>query len=196
LSSTLQTPQDEPQENSNNAEAPHSHAFSVSNDSLTQTLQQEAPFDDLRIVSMGKWPLRYYKKTIYLLAFYSIVLVLPWILTCVTRYRPLKGSSYFRSGYMPVDVRVMNATSDTIRVLNSIAMVITIPVISAVLAHASIVYTQRRKGDQTLKLPQTLALADRSWADFYLLWGMRWPEARASGSEFLWVAAGVLFLGE
>lgn len=80
-----------------------------------------------------------------------------------------------------------------IRTLNSIASVATIPVTSALLAQAAVVYIQRRKAQQKLNMSQTFSLADRGWADIAIL-----NEARRTGSplgsRFLWLGMALIVL--
>ena len=68
------------------------------------------------------------------------------------------------------------------------------PIVSALLAHGAVVYTQRREVQQkqATTLRQTFALADRGWMDISLLWNAHMH--RLMSSKYLWLAAGLLAL--
>lgn len=146
----------------------------------------------------GKWPLRYRKRTLFWLSLYLIFLVVPWVFTCILKYRPLNRPSYINQtfGLSPNDVKIVSRLMRAIRIMNSIATLVTIPFISIVLAHASIVYTQRRRVGQSLSLAQTLALADKQWGDVWFLFRSRNPKNTPLVSKFIWLAAAVLLLGK
>lgn len=135
--------------------------------------------------------LRYRRRTIYLLLFYVPLLIIPWILTCIVAGRPaLNGVD--ASQYLPRTDSLANGAVSilglvtAIRTLNSIASVATIPVISALLAQAAVVYTQRRNSSQSLSLRQTFVLADRRWADVTVLFEAARTAGTGMGSPFLW----------
>jgi hypothetical protein len=69
------------------------------------------------------WPLRYRKRTLWLLAFYIPVLVIPWVFTCILETRPRsKGSSNNQPGrYSQLDVSAPISIVGTIQILNTIA---------------------------------------------------------------------------
>lgn len=91
-------------------------------------------------MSSGKSPLRYHWKKLFVLIFYLMVLILPWIFVCILKYRPLTKLSYVsqRGEISPADVKRFAAALDTIRVLNTVSVLITIPIISAILAYTDI----------------------------------------------------------
>lgn len=74
-----------------------------------------------------------------------------------------------------------------VRTLNSIANVLTVPVISALLAQAAVVYTQKRKAEQKLSLRQMFALADRRWSDATVVVEAAMTMGTGIGSRFLWL---------
>ena len=81
--------------------------------------------------------------------------------------------------------------------MNSVTGLVTVPIISSILAQAAIVYTQRHKAGQTLNLRQTFALADRGWSDIsILLSAFRPHEGRGIRSKFLFVASGIILLSK
>lgn len=86
--------------------------------------------------------------------------------------------------------------------VNSIASIITVPIISALLAQAAVVYAQRRRKDQYLSVRQVFALADGGWSNLHVMKDA-WPPWRsnsghrgAASSHFLWLAAIFLLLCE
>ena len=54
-----------------------------------------------------------------------------------------------------------------INVLNSLAAVLSLPILSALLARAAVVFSQRRKPGQTLSVRQLFVLADRDWYNLF-----------------------------
>ncbi|RAL00317.1 uncharacterized protein BO80DRAFT_425814 [Aspergillus ibericus CBS 121593] len=112
-------------------------------------------------------PLRYRSKSLYLLAFYVAILLIPWVMTCVMMVRPLDAASYTRQGLGQSASVILNilASLDVILVLEKVQAVLAIPIVSGFLAQAAVVYAQRRSPDQKLSLQQLVALADRPWAN-------------------------------
>lgn len=87
-----------------------------------------------------------------------------------------------------------------VNVLNTIASVITIPVLSCLVAQAAVVYCQRRKKGQAINLRQALVLADRGWLDPAALWD---PIAAffnctpyGGSTRFQWIAFGLFVVGK
>jgi hypothetical protein len=144
--------------------------------------------------------LRYRKRSLYLLALYLPFSIIPWVLTCVIDIRPINYPSYINQtgSYTPEGLARTTNVSSAIRILNSINSLITVPLVSSLLAHATIVYTQRGSVAQTLNIRQTFALADRSWSDWWtlLLSLIGSTSAQANRSRFLLIAAGVLLLSK
>ena len=139
--------------------------------------------------------MRYRWRAVYLLLFYVPLLVIPWILTCVLTVRPINVRSYINqaSGLSLKEIRAIELWVDAVQVLNSIATVVTIPIMSTLLAQAAVVYSQRRRAGQRLSISQTFALADRGWSDIIFLFGS--GKANAS-SAFLWFAAFLMMIGK
>ena len=141
--------------------------------------------------------LRYRRRSICLLACYLPFLVVPWVLTCILAIRPPSLPSYYNQmGQYGSNLwLVILFWMELIRILNSIASLITVPILSALLAQGAVVYTQRRKLKQALSLRQTFALADRGWSDLPILWNaMFGGESAGTSSKYLWLAAGLLTL--
>ncbi|KAI0875307.1 hypothetical protein GGS24DRAFT_455705 [Hypoxylon argillaceum] len=125
------------------------------------------------------------KTPICLLILYIPTLVVPWVLIVVTSWRTslLSQTHIF-----------LNSAGAVIaaRLLNSINGVLAVPIISALLAHAAVVYAMRRQHGQKLNVQQLFALADKGWSNVSLLWNAR---SKGKSSRFLWLAALLIFLG-
>jgi len=71
-------------------------------------------------------PLRYRTRALWLLGFYVLLIVVPWILTCVLAHRPINASSYVRQqGFLNNEVSNMHKWKIAVDVLNAISGVIT-----------------------------------------------------------------------
>lgn len=142
--------------------------------------------------------LRYRRRTLYLLAFYLPVLVFPWVLTCITMYRPLSHPSYIdqQLGITTRDVETMKGVAILVNVLGKIASTLAMPVVSALLSQAAVVYVGNRRAEQSrwLNVRQLFALADRGWSDFPILWAAL--RDKTISSKFLWMGAGLVCIGE
>lgn len=100
---------------------------------------------------------------------YLVLLLAPWVLTCVLAQNPnMLGWSSKHDVHSPtskfyVDYSVVTA----IEVLDAVAVVVSLPVLSALLARAAVVFSQRRNkkrgAPQKLTVRQLFALADRGW---------------------------------
>lgn len=143
--------------------------------------------------------LRYRKRSICVSALYLPLLVIPWILTCVMMFRPVRKPSYAdhigTDAYTDEDAQEMGRWLTAAKVMSTIATVIALPVISALLAHAAVRYSQRRREGQTLNLAQLFSLASRGWADIPLLWRTLDPDDR-TGSPLLLFGALLVLISE
>jgi hypothetical protein len=166
-------------------------------------------------------PLRYRTRALWLLGIYISLILIPWVLTCVLAHRPINSSSYTRQqGFLDHDVSNMRKWKIALDVLNSITGLITskqqtyrtlpathadsanydpVPVLSALLAQAAVVFCQRRKPNEFLSLIDMFALADRGWTSVPLIWSsirMRQKKpGRKSSAAFLLPAAGLILFG-
>jgi hypothetical protein len=71
-------------------------------------------------------PLRYRTRVLWLLGFYILLILIPWVLTCVLAHRPINSGSYIRQqGFFDHDVSSMRKWKTAVDVLNSIAGLIT-----------------------------------------------------------------------
>ncbi len=120
-----------------------------------------------------KSSLRYRRRSVCLSVFYLILLVIPWVITCVMMFRPVRKPSYDNvpgtTRYTDDDAQEMQRWLDAAQVMNTVATVLALPVLSSLLAQAAVRYTQRQSNGKTLNLGQLFALADRGWADLPLL---------------------------
>lgn len=110
---------------------------------------------------------------------YLTFVLVPWVLTCIIARDPsfiLKSDNRYT---YDVDRRYSaNYTILTaIDALNALAFVLSLPVLSSLLARAAVVFTQRRKENQKLTVRQLVALADRGWWDIssvFHMWTSSW----------------------
>jgi hypothetical protein len=71
-------------------------------------------------------PLRYRTRAIWLLGFYILLILIPWVLTCIVAHRPINSRSYTRQqGFLDYNVSNMRKWKIAVDVLNSIAGLIT-----------------------------------------------------------------------
>jgi hypothetical protein len=78
------------------------------------------------------------------------------------------------------------------RVLQSVASMATIPIISAVCACAAAIYVQNQRNEHSLSLRQVMALADREWMNPLCLIA---PLSKRFGSGFLFLAIFIYSIG-
>lgn len=115
--------------------------------------------------------LRYRTRALWLLVCYIPLLVVPWILTCILSRRPVTARSYInQQGFSKADITSIRNWKRTVDVLNSIAGLVTIPLLSALLAQGAVVFTQRRRPEDFLSLPDLFALVDHGWTSGATLW--------------------------
>lgn len=148
----------------------------------------------------------YRHRALWVLALYIPMLVIPWALTCVLAYHPLDLPSYIQTDFTESKLATQRRIVNALAVLNSLVSVVTIPLVSALVAQAAVVYTQRRRKNQTISVSQTFALADCGWSAPSVLYEA-WPPWKTrttgngektrqsgSGSGFLWLAALFVFI--
>jgi hypothetical protein len=115
--------------------------------------------------------LRYRTRALWLLALYVPLLVVPWMLTCILSRRPVMARSYVaQQGFSAADMASMRNWKRAVDVLNSVTGLVTIPLLSALLAQGAVVFSQRTQPGQFLSLPDLFALVDRGWTSFAALW--------------------------
>lgn len=142
--------------------------------------------------------LKYQRRSIWISTLYLPLLVIPWVITCVMMFRPVRQSSYGDHVGTDLltdpDVREMERWLMAAKVMSTIATVLGLPVISALLAQAAVRYSQRRRDGQTLSLAQLFTLANRGWADLPVLF--RACEDDRSASPLLWFGGLLVFISE
>ncbi|VTT62530.1 unnamed protein product [Fusarium fujikuroi] len=118
-------------------------------------------------LAKDKQVVRYYKRSLWIFGFHLLILVLPWIFTCVLMIRPINEESYFNQAgsITPGDVNNWHRSRVALRSLTALSSVVGLPIVSGLLAHGAVVYTQRRSPAQKLSVLQLFALADRGWLD-------------------------------
>lgn len=140
-----------------------------------------------------------HRHALYLLIAYIPLITIPWVLTCVLARRPYTVASFFiQTGLSQSDVTKISGWTTAINVLNSIASVVTIPVISALVAQAAAVYTQKNKDNDRFDLGHLLALSDRGWLNPVTLTQSTTWLRRGSTSvrNFLYFAIVVILIGK
>lgn len=147
-------------------------------------------------------PLKHRSRGFWLVSLYVPFLVVPWILTCVLAHRPISSSSYvYHKGFSDSEVNTLRNWKNAVDVLNSIAALLTIPFLSALLAQATVVFCQRTHSQQFLSLHDVFTLADRGWTNIPALWKAIWsrPNSSTSGTKwagtFLLPAACLILIG-
>ncbi|KAL1858258.1 hypothetical protein Daus18300_010004 [Diaporthe australafricana] len=145
---------------------------------MTAPQQGRPPRSTQVILKQSKFPA-------FLAVFYLALLIVPWALTCTISRRPSFIVQLYRW-----DTRyyVQRGWLIAINVLNSLAIVLALPILSALLARAAVVFSQRRKPGQTLSARQLFALADRGWYS--------WAKVKSSWSTsaLLRFGFGLLFM--
>lgn len=177
----------------------HTENRTVDTHDCSSTEQQlvSKPTQDAKAVKESVVPLLRYRRTsLWLLACYVPFLTLPWILTCIMANRPPSLPSYYnqKGEYCYKTYLVMLFWLAFVRIFNSIASVLVVPITSALLAHGAVVYTQRRKSEQRLNLRQTFALSDHGWSDIPILWSAY--REKGTASKYLKLAACLLLLSK
>lgn len=123
-----------------------------------QAQAQAAKADANRILlSQSLFPLA-------LAVFYIALLIVPWALTLKIASEPSFIIHVYHWGYR---YYIQYGWLIAIDVLNSLAAVLSLPILSALLARAAAVFSQRRKPGQTLSVRQLFALADRDWYNLF-----------------------------
>jgi hypothetical protein len=129
-----------------------------------------------------------------------------WVILCILSRRPVTTASY------AVEAQTYNRFGDTplqalyaqneryyrsARIIMSIVMVMTVPMISAVCARAAVVYVQNQRDAFGLHMRQVMALADRSWTDpaLYLKLVSAPRGMKRYGSRLLFLAIILHILG-
>lgn len=142
---------------------------------------------------------KYHKHALWILALYIPLVVIPWVLTCIIAIRPLGQSTYLKqSGFSSRELKRIRGWVTAINVFNSIASLVTIPVLGAIIAQAAAVYAQNRNAKGGFQMDYLFALADRGWTNpAIILRSMSWKARGARSYKlFLSLAALLVLIGE
>ena len=92
----------------------------------------------------------------------------------------------------------MQSWVTAILVLNSIASLLAVPVVSFVIAQSAVVFSQKRAPTRQLSVRDIFAFADRAWTDISVLYKL--IRAKGNGSRafntFMSLAAGFLLISK
>ncbi|KAI6570049.1 hypothetical protein MCOR09_005024 [Pyricularia oryzae] len=105
--------------------------------------------------------------TLVIFMVYLILLLISWVAACVYSLRPSLSTSDYEDAQgklSPEALQSVTTWTTAIRALNTVVAISTIPVVSAILAHAAVVYAQRQNDSNKLSPRQLLSLADEPWA--------------------------------
>ncbi|RSL81377.1 hypothetical protein CEP51_005900 [Fusarium floridanum] len=162
-----------------------------------RTVTNDAPRRQTGLAKEGKL-LRYRERSAWIFAFYFPLLILPWMFTAILMFRPINLHSYLNQTgiYRPKDITYLKRFRLAVDILTQIAATLGIPIVSALLAHGAVVYTQRRRSGQHLDLLQFFTLADRQWLNVRHIWKSftTLPKNWNSSSTYLRLAAGLIFI--
>lgn len=140
-----------------------------------------------------------HKSAILLICLYIPLLIVPWVLTVVLSYRPLsKSSYYYKKGFDDEELELMKSWVSAIDVLNSIASLMAVPVVSFVIAQVAVIFSQTRAPERQLSVRDIFALADRAWTDISVL--LKFIQVDGKGSRafngFIVLATSFLLISE
>lgn len=143
--------------------------------------------------------LKHHYPAIWLIILYIPLVVIPWTATVVLNYRPISRSTYYYpDGFSAKEFRSMQSWVTSIYVLNSIASILAVPVISFVIAQMAVIYVQKRSPALQLSVRDIFALADRAWVDISVL--VKLVRAKGRGSRafnfFIALATGFLLISK
>jgi hypothetical protein len=143
--------------------------------------------------------LRTHKRAFFLIAFYAAIILTPWTVTAILSFHPLtKPSWQYAPGILYKDYKSMQAWAKAIPILNAVAAVLAIPIISSVIAQVTVVFAQRRNPGQRLSVRQLFKLADRSWMNLGTVHKMLWWDepGHARVNWYIIACTGLVILGE
>ncbi|KAF3031518.1 hypothetical protein E8E12_000544 [Didymella heteroderae] len=142
--------------------------------------------------------LRTHKSAFFLIAFYVAIILTSWIVTARLSFRPLTKPSWtYAPGISYKDYKLMQAWARAIPILNAVAAVLAVPIISSVIAQATVVFAQKRHPGQQMSVRQLFTLADRSWGNLgTVLKALWWDEpGHARVNWYLIACTGLVVLG-
>nr|GAT61411.1 predicted protein [Mycena chlorophos] len=146
--------------------------------------------------------LRRSPSIMYSTLFYIALALYAWVVTCILSHRPIGANHYGvdvlnadNNGYGWVGAIYYHALYvkseryfKAARVIQSIVSVLTIPVASAVVTRAAVVFLQSAGRRRNISLRKAMALSDRSWTDVSVIAGLFFGGWKQYGSSLLLVA--------
>lgn len=143
--------------------------------------------------------LKHHYPAIWLIIIYIPLVIVPWTTTVILTYRPIsKSTYYYLEGFDLDEYKRMQSWVTAIDVLNSIASLLAVPVVSFVIAQTAVVFSQKRAPARQLSVRDIFALADRAWTDISVLFKLM--NAKGHGSRafngFITLASGLLLISE
>lgn len=143
--------------------------------------------------------LKRHSPAIYLIVLYVPLVIVPWTTTVVLSFHPISKSTYYNpEGFSLDEYKQMQSWVAAISVLNSIASLLAVPVVSFAIAQAAVVFSQKRASADQLSVRDIFALADRAWTDVSVLFKLL--RARGNGSrafsKFIILASGFLLISK
>jgi hypothetical protein len=113
-------------------------------------------------------------SVVYIVAIYSIIAIVGWVVTALLTFRPVDAKkygldfavitdNYGGQGSNSIKNEILNSEKwiPAVRALRAIAAVLTFPVASAVCASAAVVFVERNASKSRLNIRQVMLLADR-----------------------------------
>ncbi|WQF76231.1 hypothetical protein CDEST_01245 [Colletotrichum destructivum] len=133
-------------------------------------------------VNMSRQPLRYARRPVYIVAAYLLLLVVPWLCVCVVNRRTTADPWGI---IMQSDLDNYRRWLGVASFLGTVAAVVALPCVAALLAYGAVVFSQRRSKQQSLTVRQLLAISDLKWTAFV---------SSGESSSYLLLATGLLLL--
>ncbi|OHE93791.1 hypothetical protein CORC01_10917 [Colletotrichum orchidophilum] len=149
-----------------------------------QTLAERPPprYTASKPVDMSRQPLRYARRPIYILVAYLVLLVVPWLCVCVINRKTTADPWGI---IMRQDLDSYHRWIAAASFFSTVAAVMALPCVAALLAYGAVVFSQRRSKQQTLTVRQLLAISDLKWTAFV---------SSGQSSSYLLLATGLLLL--
>ena len=145
--------------------------------------------------------LKYHYAAVWLIAFYLPFVIVPWVVTIILSHRPISqhtNTYYYQKGFSPDEYKQMHSWVRAIKILNSIAGLLAVPVISFVIAQSAVILSQQRASTRQLSVRDVFSLADRAWADASVLFKLMRANRHRSRAlnNFIALASGLLLISE
>ncbi|CAI6334268.1 unnamed protein product [Periconia digitata] len=128
--------------------------------------------------------LKYHYAAIWLIGLYIPFVIIPWTATVVLSYRPIAkfaNTYYYPPGFTTDEFKHLQSWVTAVNVLNSIASLLAVPVVSFVIAQTAVVFSQQKTPTRQLSVRDVFALADRAWTDVSVLFKLL--RAKGHGSR-------------